>query len=57
VRVLVTPTSRFLRRRFAREFADAFQATLAELTTNERNVLKLHYSTVSRSTRSRRHAA
>jgi RNA polymerase sigma-70 factor, ECF subfamily len=37
------PEVALLRRRFAREFADAFKATLLELTTDERNVLKLHY--------------
>jgi RNA polymerase sigma-70 factor, ECF subfamily len=37
------PDVALLRRRYAREFADAFQATLLELSTDERNVLKLHY--------------
>jgi RNA polymerase sigma-70 factor (ECF subfamily) len=37
------PEVRLLRSRFAREFAEAFKATLAELDADERNVLRLHY--------------
>ncbi len=37
------PEAALLRRRYAREFADAFKATIAGLDPDERNVLKLHY--------------
>jgi RNA polymerase sigma-70 factor, ECF subfamily len=37
------PEVALLRRRYAREFADAFKATLVGLDADERNVLKLHY--------------
>jgi RNA polymerase sigma-70 factor, ECF subfamily len=37
------PEVALLRRRYAREFSDAFRATLTTLSADERNVLKLHY--------------
>lgn len=37
------PELALLRRKFAREFAEAFRTALAELGPDERNVLKLHY--------------
>lgn len=37
------PEVALLRRRYAKEFSDAFRAVLATLEPDERNVLKLHY--------------
>jgi RNA polymerase sigma-70 factor (ECF subfamily) len=37
------PELALLRRKFAREFAEAFRTALSELGPDERNVLKLHY--------------
>lgn len=37
------PEIALLRRRYAREFSDAFKSTLLVLDADERNVLKLHY--------------
>ena len=37
------PEVDYLKSKYKEEFRDAFQATLVELSNDERNVLKLHY--------------